>query len=576
MTDKAMPDLGKDADTTSSWQSDVAQFNRVQIWLLLILLVVAAIAVALGGIYDLTGFFLREQDVWGVGAFVIGGFVINRHRERLARLWSAFCGDGFGRVWWLAAAVFVAAFIGTYLVFLNYPLSLDEFWAKADGAIFARGVPLAQLPEEWRIYGDALQPIFTRLVPDEGYWVSAYLPLNAVLQWLGGPFASPAMAAGSVVMIALIARQLLPDQPFAPFIAALLLATSSQFLLTAMTPYSMTAHLLSDLVWLWLFIQRKAWAYIASLAVAACAMGLHQEVFFPLFALPFLLERFLSGSRVFSVLYVVCLGIGFLAWNAYDLFVYSWFDIALPTQSASGSSGKLTDLLERLAQIELSALATMAANLLRFVVWQNPAVAALCAMAAWPVAGLANQAPRELRAALLSILGASVFLLLVIAYQGHGWGYRYLHGQMGGAVLIATYAFGQLSQGANQSAWRGALLGMSALALVLIPLRAWQAHNFTAPYAYADAAMLAWEGVDVIVIDAPSHAFTIDLVRNDVWLRNPIKRMAANRLSSQQLADLCGRYRVSFFTDADAWQYGIRGLPQAMQRERAFPNGCSG
>ncbi|MEO1731973.1 MAG: hypothetical protein AAFR64_14725, partial [Pseudomonadota bacterium] len=337
MTESSASSPETQSGFASLGQAEPTHFDRAQIWLVLALLLIAISANAIGGINYLTGLFLSEQDVLVAGIVIVGGLLVSKQREGLAKLWNALIGTRFLQVWIIAGLVLLVALGGTFLVFSNYPLSLDEFWARADGAAFARGVPLAQIPQEWRSYGEALQPIFTRLVPDEGLWASTYLPVNALLQWLGGPVASPLMAAASVVMIALIARRLFPDEPFAPALAAILLATSAQTLLTAMTPYSMTAHLLFDLVWLWLFLQRRMWAYLASLVIAALAMGLHQEAFFPLFALPFLLERFLTGQRLFAVLYVICIGAGFLAWNSYDLFVYGWFDASPPVEATTGS-----------------------------------------------------------------------------------------------------------------------------------------------------------------------------------------------------------------------------------------------
>jgi hypothetical protein len=61
----------------------------------------------------------------------------------------------------------------------------------------------------------------------------------------------------------------------------------------------------------------------------------------------------------------------------------------------------------------------------------------------------------------------------------------------------------------------------------------------------------------VIVIDAPGPLYTQDLARNSPLLDNTPKRIAAFKLAPGQLAQLCRRYRVEFFTDRDAERFGI-------------------
>lgn len=545
---------------------------------MLAVLLVAAIGAALvGGMQYITAVFLREQDLVVAAIILLCAVIVVRKPDRFAKAYSGAFGTGRQNAILAITALLVVlvGWGGSFLVFGGFPLSLDEFWARADGEILARGVPLARIPEEWRDYATALQPTFLRLLPQEGLWASSYLPVNAMLQQLGGSLASPAMAGGSVVLTAMIVRRLLPDMPRAPIIAAILLATSSQLLVAAMTPYAMSAHLFFNLLWLWLFMQGRAWAIAASLLVGALAMGLHQEVFFPIFAVPFLLERFLAGRRLFAVAYLAAIGALFLAWNNYDLFAYGWFGAEPPAQADTGTDRKLADLFARLSGIGASSIAMMGANLLRFVVWQNPVVPVLLTIAAWPIIRLAGDIPSELRAMLVSIVGASVFMLLVIPLQGHGWGYRYLHGQLGTAAIIATYAFCRLANGTHERGWKAILVAMTLVAALLVPLRAWQAHGFAKPYISADAAIENRNDAQVVVIDAPRHAYASDLTRNDPWLRNPVKRMDAGALTTEGLLDLCERYRVEFFTDEDAARYGIPLLPGQLRQDPRFPGGCN-
>src|SRR6266852_644436 len=70
----------------------------------------------------------------------------------------------------------------------------------------------------------------------------------------------------------------------------ILLACSSQFLITAMSPYAMTAHLALNMVWLWFFLRDTRAGHLMAAGVAFVACGLHQVIFHPLFAAPFLLS----------------------------------------------------------------------------------------------------------------------------------------------------------------------------------------------------------------------------------------------------------------------------------------------
>ena len=118
-----------------------------------------------------------------------------------------------------------------------------------------------------------------------------------------------------------------------------------------------------------------------------------------------------------------------------------------------------------------------------------------------------------------------------------------------------------------------AVLGAGfALSLLLVPLRAWQAASFVAPYARANAAVAAMDA-DVVLVDAPRHFFALELLRNDPLLRNRPIRMVASALSDAQLARLCRDYTVARFTDADAARFGLHKVDTG-KRVRGVPRGC--
>ena len=195
----------------------------------------------------------------------------------------------------LTTFVFIVCLAGTWIVFADRGLTRDEDMANFDAAIIASGHVLATVPSVWRAFADALEPEFVNLFSDRSAWASTYLPVNALLRALMSIVAraeltGPLLAAASVAGVYSIARKLWPSRVDAAVIAATLLAVSPQLLLTGMTPYAMTAHLALDIFWLRLFLQDRPAAHAGAIGVGFLATGLHQIIFHPLFAAPFIVQ----------------------------------------------------------------------------------------------------------------------------------------------------------------------------------------------------------------------------------------------------------------------------------------------
>jgi hypothetical protein len=523
---------------------------------MLSLLILAAIALLVFGWQPapyITLYLFKKQDLFAA-ALLLGFWIALRPAlPRLAQREFATALPLIASrrvIVWAAGAVLVIGVAGSFLVLQSYPLSMDEFWARADGVIFATGHPMARIPSEWQPFAPALQPIFLRLLPHAGFWASNYLPMNALIQLAGGPFASPLLAAVSTLLVASLAGSLMPERRGAPFVCVLLFACSSQLLITAMSPYAMSAHLAFNLAWLWLFLRRNPAAQAGAIIVGFLATGLHQFAFFPLFALPFVGERFLSGSRKWAVIHAVAIVAGVLVWSDYGAIAARM--VGASPNGGVGTGLMLAKAIDRLSGFGFTNFGLMAFNLLRFQLWQNPLAVPLVLGTAWPL--LRTSGP--MRALLGGIVLTSAFVFVVIPYQGHGWGYRYLHGELGSLCLLATYGWYEIADREKRE-WRalfGAMLAFSVV--VLLPLRAFQVWHQVAPYAAANRA-LEHVDADIVVVDAPNHAFAQDLVRNSPLLDNRPKRMLGLALDDEQLTRLCKRYRVKFFTDSDAAGYGI-------------------
>jgi hypothetical protein len=151
-------------------------------------------------------------------------------------------------------------------------------------------------------------------------------------------------------------------------------------------------------------------------------------------------------------------------------------------------------------------------------------------------------------------------MFILLPYQGHGWGYRYLHGLIGSLSLLAGYGWIALSERATRNemaaAWTTLTIGSAVAWLVLLPAHAKQAHEFAMPYVRA-ADAIGHAATDLVVIDKSGLLFAEDLVRNDPFLRNRPKVLDLTFLDEAKLADLCARYSISMFGRPQGLAFGI-------------------
>ncbi|MFP4005057.1 MAG: hypothetical protein ACLFV8_14880 [Alphaproteobacteria bacterium] len=466
----------------------------------------------------------------------------------------------------LAACAFVLLTAAPGAVFLmrGFPLSLDEFSTWFQARIFLNGHVLAPIEAEWREYADALQPSFIATIgPD--LWGAVYRPLNALLlaafEGAGaGLVMNAVFAAVCVWLTAVIARQLWPQDRSAPVIAAALLALSPQFLVTAMTPYAMTGHLLFTLVWLHLFLRDRTWAYAAAMTVGVVAMGLHQMHIHLLIAFPFvvwLAWRRRWAAAAFGAVY----GAAFLFWSDWWAVARMLEGAGMPAaQGAAKVAGVAGGLLEREYLLDVIVWPL---NFARFLSWQTLALVPLLVMA-W---SLRRHAPAPVRVLFWSVLCLFAVHVVLMPAQGHGWGYRYLHPVLGHLSLLAVFGWRAFREQAAEGTVRRSgraltILGVLTVA-VMLPLRFWQVADMVWPVERS-VRFLQSADAGVVLVDADGIHIGQDLVRNDPFLANTPKLMHAGRLSAAQLEVLCGRYRVQVADYSDLARFGMPELPESI------------
>jgi hypothetical protein len=515
--------------------------------------------------------FAREEDL-GVLAGVSLLMALLPLMAMLARRldWGAGAratpGGGRMATACLAALTLVVAWAGVWIVFVGYALSRDEDMANFGAAILAHGGAWAAIAPEWRAYAHALEPEFVRLSPDAAFWQPDYLPVNSALRALAGwaaPLVGPLLAAASVVMVFAIGRRLWPQRPGLALAAAVLLATSSQVLITAMTPYAMTAHMALNLAWLWLFLRGGRVGHGGAIAVGFLACGLHQLAFHALFAAPFVLQLWLQRRWRLAALYT-------LAYAAICAFWTDYSPLTLAAQGGAagvraGAAGLGGQLAAVIAAHHPPGARSMAENLIRFITWQNPLTAPLAAIGLVGVVkgGEARGTANVMRPLAGGLVLTTLAVSVLMPYQGLGWGYRYWHGLLGPLALIAALGWGRLTGplvDRDRRADGAVFAAVAAMALlVLAPIRAAQAHTFARPYIAAEAAIRA-APAQIVLIDTYGGWFTADLARNDPTLSNRPLTMRWNNLTPAKLRDLCDRYTIARFDSIDAASFGITSL----------------
>jgi hypothetical protein len=457
----------------------------------------------------------------------------------------------------IGAAVLAALlWAGTYLILDNYPLTRDEHMVVFDMEVFRHGRLAVPVAREWRTFVEALTPTFLLPMPGNVAWVSAYMPGNAMLRTafatvLDPALMNPLLAAVGAIATFDIARRLFPERRDCQAVALLLYATSAQMLVTAMTTYAMTGHLALNLLWLALYLRGGRAGHAAAIALGFMVIGLHQIIFHPLFALPFVDRLRRDGEWKTALAYLASYAAFGLFWISYQHFVAFSAGVQGASGAGGGAGGFVAErIMPLLTQRDPATLPLMAANLIRFVTWQNLALVPLMLLA-WPAIRRDDGIARPLAYGLLLTVAAMAILL---PYQGHGWGYRYVHGLLGSCALLGAYGWRDFSERNEVRAFLA--IGSVATVALSLPFLIWQTHRFAHPYAAVDQ-MIGGLDADIVVVETNGTAFAIDEVRNRPDLSNRPLRLASKSLEPRDIALLCNRGTIAF---VDVAQMAALGL----------------
>ncbi|SKB50969.1 hypothetical protein [Sphingopyxis flava] len=490
------------------------------------------VSALLGPATDLSLFLLHRQDRWlllsGSLLFAICSWKLPMRRAPLEGSWRIALAGTTGMA--------LMTWAGHYWILSAYDMSRDEQMAVFDAAVFARGAFAASLPEMWGHHSDLLNTMFMYKADPRAAWISDYLPLNAAFRALIGLLATPTLSGPLMTLVGGLAlwsctRRIWPDDREPAMIGLLLYAGSAQILANGMTAYAMPGHLALNLVWLRLFLHKTWWADFMALLVGFLAVGLHQPIMHPIFAAPILSLLLLEKSWRRAAFFFG----GYLTIGGFWYLWPSWM-ASLVQIDPSGFGGGSADYLNRLTSAlerggDLRA-ADMMANLLRFVAWQHLLLIPLA------IAGLGAMRGERLPAALAGGIVLTITVMaIILPYQGHGFGYRYLHGLIGNFILLAL--FGWRSLGEALPRWRPLLIRTSLAGLViLLPVQMWMAHAFYAAPAHV-SEQVDQVDADYAVISASDAPFAADLVINPPYLDKRPLRLLREAIDPEAALAIC-------------------------------------
>lgn len=501
---------------------------------------------------DLPNIYLVEQDAFLLaiaGVALIGMAFVDPRGPRLRPLTARQAAT-------VTAAAALVAWAGGHWLLGAYAVSRDEVLADFAAEHFRHGLIAQPVPAALRGLGQAAMPLWTDGWISRGYWVSAYLPVNSLFRALAASIGDPA-ATGPLLLIAgaagiwSTARRLWPEQPEGATVALVLTLTSAQVLANAMTGYAMTGHFALNAVWIACVLRGGRLGHGSALGIGLLASGLHQVHFFLLFVAGFLPWLWLSRQRGLAVLHAAaCVGyaaIWFVGWPWLLTLLLGVPDAAVQPDAGTRALGRLT----RLFDVQpLPALA-------RFIAWQNVLLVPLGILG---LRGLRRSSGSP--SILWGCAGAIAIGCAATVYQGHGYGYRYLHGLIPCIALIC--ANGWLTRGLVLPArllWASAAVAICLTA----PFAIWRSEVFAAPYAAAHRAIRT-AAADVVLVDPRAGAFVQDLVRWEGG-RGPLV-LDLGYVPEAALVNLCLKQRVALLAEPQARAFGIR---PALYRMAHFP-----
>lgn len=513
--------------------------------------------VAVDGFETLPVYFFRIQDLpvlVGYAVALVGMLVLSGQGDRRKPTPPPTIG--------IAAAILgvaLAAWIGRGLIFHHYSPSRDELMVEMAAGYLAEGRIGWPIPPEWQPYARAMLPEFYSPYGAGETWTSIYLPVHAairaVFQRLGdADLVGPVTLAIGLIALYDLARRVFPGRGDAIVVTMLMAFSSAQLVATAMTPYAMTSHFALNMVWLALVLRGGVLANIAAALVLIAAAGLHQWHFPALFAGPFILWLAWRRQWVSAAVQAGAMGAAVIVWaRLWPQLLAAHLGLPLggAAKGAPGIGAKIESLFGRLDKWQPLL------NIGRLMAWNNPLLVPLAAL------GLTRMNWRPhvwLRdpPIVLPLLGTVLIGFALALYQGYGWGFRYMHGQLGALCLLAGFGWTRIARsgrGPGRLLWASCLVALVAAAFLLATTE-----RYVRGYARTMEAIRGSDA-DVVLVDLRGGYFMTDLVRfaDDGRPGRPAV-MALGYVSPAQLRRLCAEQSVAIMDRYQFWRLGVHPI----------------
>jgi len=462
-------------------------------------------------------------------------------------------------------AVVLLARLGRDLVFHGYSPSRDEVMMELAGAYLAEGRIGWPIPPDWLPFKTALMPEFFSPYGADTHWTAIYLPVHAAIRALfvrlgDADLAAPITLAVGLLALWQIARRLMPDRPDAQAVTMVMALSSVQLVATAMTPYAMTSHFAFNMLWLALVLRGGKLGHGLAGLVALLAAGLHQWHFPLLFMGPFIL--WLLARRNWRA----ALFHGLVALAMMVLWARLWpmlliHEVGPPPPSDVHRTNGILDKVESL----FGRLDTWQPllNDSRLLAWNNLLLLPLALLSAFAIRWRSLwRAPSVVLPLALAVALGMGFAL----YQGYGWGFRYMHGQIGALCLLAGLGWSAVTRVTDRVAGRllalGTLVSLLAGAWLLV-----DTERYVRGYARTMAAIRA-APADVVLVDMRGGYYMTDLVRFDEGRLGRPAVMALQMLSFDQIDRLCATRRVAIADSSLFRPLGVHPVPPVFQGSR--------
>jgi hypothetical protein len=339
-----------------------------------------------------------------------------------------------------------------------------------------------------------------------------------------------------------LSRKILPEEKSASFLGIVLLASSTQFLITSMSFYSMPAHLFLNLLWLYAYTRDDKRGFLVAPWIGALALGVHNPFVHALFVSPFLLRLIKDKKIGRGIYFALVYGFACLGW-------FLWMKVTRPSM-ATGHDLRIFEfpaLYQGIIQLM---------NITLMLSWQS---AALPFLFIWNARNWNNLTP-FMRDLLWGCILTFLFYLFFPDDQGHGWGYRYMYGVLGNMVLLAVAGWHHLKNAAGvhrarQFVWISVIFAL----LIQLPIRCIQVEGFVRPFVHA-MNFIESSPEEFVLIDHTKVWYSQDLIRNDPFLRNKPKVLYAPKLSEKEKQKLCTMGSVRFIEPEELIKLGLKPL----------------